>query len=113
MRTLKGPVGDSIHWDKEMIRKFLAEVKSWQNEHGIADQNIFIGECGVCREANGAQRYLLDVLDIFAEFRWNWAIFAFRDPEWDAMNYELGTDLDNMFVTEVSEFFARLKSYFK
>jgi cellulase (glycosyl hydrolase family 5)/glycosyl transferase family 2 len=106
-------LGDSIHWDKETIRNFLGEVKNWQIEHSIADQNIFVGECGVCREAAGAQRYLFDVLDLLTEFKWNWAVFAFRDPEWDAMNYELGTDLQNMFPTEASEFFARLKSYFK
>ena len=40
-------------------------------------------------------------------------MFAFRDAEWDAMNYELGTDLQNMFPIEVGEFFTRLKSYFK
>jgi glycosyltransferase involved in cell wall biosynthesis len=105
--------GDSIFWDKETIRTFLGEVKDWQTKHAIADQNIFVGECGVCREVAGAQRYLFDVLDILAEFRWSWAVFAFRDAEWDAMNYELGNELQNMLPTEGSEFFARLKSYFK
>jgi hypothetical protein len=41
------------------------------------------------------------------------AVFAFRDAEWDAMNYELDTDLQNMFPIEVGELFTRLKSYFK
>ena len=40
-------------------------------------------------------------------------MFAFRDTEWDAMNYELGDELQKMLPTEKSEFFARLKSYFK
>ena len=105
--------GDSIFWNKETIRTFLGEVKNWQISHGIADQNIFVGECGVCREVAGAQRYLFDVLDVLAEFRWSWAVFAFRDTEWDAMNYELGNELQNMLPTEASEFFVRLKSYFK
>jgi glycosyltransferase involved in cell wall biosynthesis len=105
--------GTSIHWDKETIRNFLGGVKKWQIEHRIADQNIFVGECGVCREGTGAQRYLFDVLDLLAELKWSWAVFAFRDAEWDAMNYELGTDLQNMFPIEVGEFFTRLKSYFK
>jgi glycosyltransferase involved in cell wall biosynthesis len=105
--------GDSIHWNRETIRHFLGQVKDWQIKHQIADQNIFVGECGVCREVAGAQRYLFDVLDLLAEFKWSWAVFAFRDAEWDAMNYELGTDLQNMFPTEASEFFARLKPYFK
>jgi glycosyltransferase involved in cell wall biosynthesis len=105
--------GDSIHWDKATIRSFLGEVKDWQIKHRVADQNIFVGECGVCREAAGAERYLFDVLDALAEFKWSWAAFAFRDPEWDAMDYELGTDMQNMFPTQASELFARLKSYFK
>jgi hypothetical protein len=105
--------GDSIYWDKETLRSLLGEVRNWQTKHRIANQNIFVGECGVCREVTGAQRYLFDVLDLFAEFKWSWAVFAFRDDEWDAMNYELGTDLQNMFPTKETEFFARLKSYFK
>ena len=54
-----------------------------------------------------------DVLDVLAEYRWSWAVFAFRDAEWDAMNYELGTKLQHMLPTGESEFFARMKSYFR
>jgi hypothetical protein len=48
-----------------------------------------------------------------AEFHWSWVAFAFRDAEWDAMNYELGADLHDMLPGKTSEFFARLKSHFK
>jgi hypothetical protein len=105
--------GDSVFWNKETIRTFLGEIKNWQIKHGIVDQNIFVGECGVSREVAGAQRYLFDVLDILVEFGWSWAVFSFRDAEWDAMNYELGHELQKMLPTEESEFFAHLKSYFK
>jgi len=104
---------ESIYWDRQTIRNLLEEVRNWQINHAIADSNIFVGECGACREAIGAQRYLVDVLNLFGAFKWSWALFSFRDPEWDAMNYELGTDLQNMFLTEESEFFACLKPYFK
>ena len=57
--------GDSTYWDKETIRAFLEEVRQWQLRHQIADRNIFVGECGVSREAAGAERYLFDVLEIF------------------------------------------------
>jgi glycosyltransferase involved in cell wall biosynthesis len=105
--------GGSIYWDKCTIRALLGEVKKWQIDHLIADRNILVGECGVSRDAVGGERYLFDVLDVLAEFHWSWAAFAFRDAEWDAMNYELGTDLHNMLPGKTSEFFARLKSYFK
>jgi glycosyltransferase involved in cell wall biosynthesis len=105
--------GDSTHWDREAIRAFLQEVRQWQLANKIPDRNIFVGECGISREAIGAERYLFDVLDILTEFAWRWAIFAFRDAEWDAMNYELGRDLQTMLPGQPSEFFSRLKSYFK
>jgi endoglucanase len=105
--------GDSTHWDRDAMRAFLQEVREWQLANKIPDRNIFVGECGVSREAVGAERYLFDVLDILNEFAWRWAIFAFRDGEWDAMNYELGMDLQSMLPGQPSEFFSRLKSYFK
>jgi|GEM_PF-1435003 len=105
--------GDSIYWDREAIRNFLLEVRQWQFRHRIADRNIFVGECGVSREAAGAERYLFDVLEIFREFRWNWAAFAFRDAEWDAMDYELGTDIQTMLPGQGSGLFERLTRYFK
>jgi glycosyltransferase involved in cell wall biosynthesis len=104
---------ESIYWDKGTIRTFLQEVKQWQLSHRIADRNIFVGECGVSREAAGAERYLFDVLDILTEFKWSWAAFAFRDAEWDAMNYELDTDLRTMLPGGTSGFFSRLKPYFR
>jgi hypothetical protein len=67
----------------------------------------------VCREVTGPQRYLFDVLDLFTKFKWSWPVLAFRDDEWDTMSYGLGTDLRKMFSTTETEFFVRLKSYFK
>jgi hypothetical protein len=107
------PYGGIKYWNKEALRAFLAEVKRWQDNNNIPNRNLFVGETGVSRELQGAQRYLLDLLELFKEFEWNWAIYAFRDEEWDAMNYELGTDIKNMFPTESNELFARLKTYFK
>jgi hypothetical protein len=104
---------ESIYWDKQTIRAFLQEVKQWQLSRGIPDRNIFVGECGVSREAAGAERYLFDVLEMFREFKWNWAAFAFRDAEWDAMNYELGTDIQTMLPGQGSALFDRLARYFK
>jgi glycosyltransferase involved in cell wall biosynthesis len=107
------PYGGIKYWNKEAMRVFLAEVKNWQNNNNIPNRNLFVGETGVSREVQGAQRYLLDLLDLFNELEWNWAIYAFRDEEWDAMDYELGTDIRNMFPTESNELFARLKTYFR
>jgi hypothetical protein len=107
------PYGGIKYWNKEAMRVFLAEVKNWQNNNNIPNRNLFVGEAGVSREVQGAQRYLLDLLDLFNELEWNWAIYGFRDEEWDAMDYELGTDIRNMFPTESNELFARLKTYFR
>ena len=51
----------------------------------------------VSRDAAGAERYLFDLLDVLAELHWSWVASAFRDAEWDAINYQLGVaDLQNM-----------------
>jgi hypothetical protein len=107
------PHGGTRYWNQAALRAFLAEVKRWQIKNNIPSRNLFVGEAGVSRELQGAQRYLVDLIELFNEFEWNWAIYAFRDTEWDAMDYELGTDINNMFPTESSELFARLKTYFR
>jgi glycosyltransferase involved in cell wall biosynthesis len=107
------PHGGTRYWNQGALRAFLAEVKSWQIKNNIPNRNLFVGEIGVSRELQGAQRYLVDLLELFNEFEWNWAIYAFRDTEWDAMDYELGTDINNMFPLESSELFGRLKTYFR
>ena len=52
---------------------------------------IVAGEFGVNRKAPGATRYFKDLIQIFDEEGLHWAFYSWREDEWDAMDYELGT----------------------
>ena len=40
-------------------------------------------------------------------------MFAFRDAEWDAMNYELGADIHTMLPGQSERVFRPIEAYFK
>ena len=104
---------DLIQIDKNMIYEFLKDsVYTWQLENGIPSSRILVGEFGICREVPGAQQYLKDALEIFKEFGWSWCLFSFRDEEWDAMDYELGTDINNMLNRSVTPLFLTVAEHF-
>lgn len=78
-------------WDRASLKSFLQPVRDWQQRWGIAPSRVLVGEVGVYRCNAGADRYLADALDVFAEAGWHWAFYAFREDHWDGMDYELGT----------------------
>jgi hypothetical protein len=104
---------DLVQVDKRMIYKFLKDsVYAWQKDNNISSSRIFVGEVGICREVPGAMEYLRDCLEIFKEFGWSWCLFSFRDEEWDAMDYELGSDLSNMLDRSLSPLFLTVAKHF-
>jgi len=87
-------------------------ICKWQLEHNIPSTRILIAEFGVCREVPGSQQYLTDLVQIFTEFKWSWMLFSFRDEEWDAMDYELGTNTDNMLERTANKLLLSVAGYF-
>jgi glycosyltransferase involved in cell wall biosynthesis len=106
------PWSEKRYWEKAALKELLSDVRDWQRRHQIRNENIFVGEFGVSRDVRGASEYLSDLIDIFREFGWSWTVFAFRDEEWDAMNYELGTDVRNMLIPEGNKLFDLLSANF-
>ena len=111
------------HWlncpyDKgEITRTFIYDllkdtVYNWQVKHCIPSNQILVAEFGICREVHGACEYLTDVLAIFQEFKWSWLLFSFRDDEWDALDYELGTDMNNMLYRSATKLFLNVAKHF-
>ena len=99
--------------DKQFLHQLLSDhVLSWQGKHGIPSSQILVAEFGICREIPGANEYLRDLVDIFKEFGWSWLLFSFRDEEWDAMDYELGEDIDNMLYRSPSDMFMSVGQHF-
>eukprot|EP00118_Oscarella_pearsei_P012896 m.98406 g.98406 ORF g.98406 m.98406 type:complete len:652 (+) comp36986_c0_seq1:15-1970(+) len=101
------------YWDQNALKEFLQPVVRFQQEFCIPSWRIFVGEFGCCREISGASQYLDDLIQIFGEQKWNWCIFSFRDLEWDAMDYELGSDIENMLNREQTELFMTVARHFR
>ena len=98
---------------KEFLHQLLSDhVWTWQERHSIPSSQILVAEFGICREIPGAIDYLCDLVDLFREFGWSWLLFSFRDEEWDAMDYELGGDTDNMLYRSPSDMFMSVGQYF-
>lgn len=91
-----GPVevGDAkrpIEWSAVELEHFLKPVTEWARRHRVPANRILVGEFGCDRTMPGAREYLGDLLDIFERQRWHWAFYAYREDEWDGMDYECGT----------------------
>ncbi|MBL0338984.1 MAG: cellulase family glycosylhydrolase [Rhodospirillaceae bacterium] len=84
--------GQTEHWDKKQLQKSVAQVILWSHRNQIRSRQILIGEIGVHRQACGAFDYLRDNIAIFNEHGWHWAFYAFREDQWDGMDYELPVD---------------------
>ena len=76
-------------WDREFLRRQLADVRKFQQEHGA---KIYVGEFSAIAWAEGADAYLRDCISIFEEYGWDWSYHAFR--EWAGWDVEKSAALD-------------------
>lgn len=73
---------NGVRYDKEQLRYELAPVIAFQKRYGA---RILVGEFSAARWSPGADRYLRDLIELFEEYRWDWAYHAFRESDaWDA-----------------------------
>ena len=114
-----GPVSRWVKYKPvkiELNRPSLSEllhstVRQWQLKHGVPSNRILVAEFGICRTVHGAKQYLTDLIEIFQGFGWSWLLFSFRDEEWDALDYELGTDSMNMLTRSPSDLFMSVAQH--
>lgn len=101
--------------DKPYLRQLLCDyVVSWQEKHSIPSTQILVAEFGICREVPGAQCYLADLVDLFTECGWSWLLFSYRDEEWDALDYELGSHRSNLLYRSTScDMFLSVARHFR
>lgn len=67
---------DGNRWNREKIIEALKPVRLFQQAHKV---NIFIGEFGLSPFVqDGGGQYLSDVIEIFTEYKWSWAVHNFR-----------------------------------
>lgn len=81
--------GEGVYWCAGTIDQYLKSVVRWQEKYKISSSRILVGEFGVFRYLNGAANYLEDLISIFNTNGWHWAVYSFREDNWDKMNYEL------------------------
>lgn len=99
-------------WDRDNILNYVSPVRQWQKKYEIPSSRVMVGEFGVCRDVEGAAQYLLDVISVFKECGWSWCLFSFRDNEWDAMDYELGTNSENHLYRHKSDLMMAIAEHF-
>lgn len=69
-------------WDKDMMRKNLAALRSFEKEHNAL---VYIGEFQSIRWAQGANKWVNDLADLLDEAGWSWTYFAYK-PDFDFWN---------------------------
>ncbi|MEK5430552.1 cellulase family glycosylhydrolase [Lysinibacillus sp. FSL R7-0073] len=77
-------------FDKTSLKDFLEPVAEWAEKHNIPNNRIIAEEFGINRMVDGADQYIKDLIDIFNDYGWHWAFYAFREDTWDGMDFELG-----------------------
>ncbi|MGN4125886.1 glycoside hydrolase family 5 protein [Lysinibacillus sphaericus] len=89
----KVKVGENLEeklFDKAALKEFLAPIEQWADKHNIPSNRIIAEEFGINRMVQGADQYITDLIEIFDEYGWHWAFYAFREDTWEGMDYELG-----------------------
>jgi aryl-phospho-beta-D-glucosidase BglC (GH1 family) len=65
------------NFNKEVLREYLLkDIGQFGRKNNI---QFNMGEFGAVRWADGAGRYIRDVIEIFEEFGYDWAFFAYSD----------------------------------
>jgi hypothetical protein len=86
------PVDDAVtrRWDRSAIAGQFDAVSAWVAKNGVPANRILVGEFGCDRRIKGCAQLFADTLAEVNARQWHWAFYAFREDEWDAMDYELG-----------------------
>lgn len=90
--------GEETYWDEDTIFEQLQKAKMWACDKGV---RLFVGEFGICRDVEGAPDYLKAVINSCKKLNITGLIFSYRDPCWEAMDYEFGQQADNFVKNKV------------
>ena len=85
----------------------MAPVRVFQQKYHVP---IFVGEFGCARFAPGVEDWLRDQMDLYEQYGWSWAYWAFR--EWDVMNIERSADPTDKVNHADSPLVRLFKTYF-
>ena len=102
------PGKQEVAWDKATLEARMAPVRVFQQKYHVP---IFVGEFGCARFAPGVEDWLRDQMDLYEQYGWSWAYWAFR--EWDVMNIERSADPTDKVNHADSPLVRLFKTYFE
>ena len=76
-------------WGRDDVAAHLQIGFDWAASHDISPNRVVVGEFGCMRRWDDCGTYLKDVLDIAEGAGVHWAFDAFREDEWEGMDYEI------------------------
>jgi len=86
---------DKQFWDSHKIKTLFQQTNEVISNFGLRSTQVFVGELGISRDIQGAQQYLHEMLQNCFENKWSVCLYAFREADWNIMDYELGIDINN------------------
>ena len=85
--------GGEVRWDSEVVAAHVGAAFDWAGAHGVPPTRVVAAEFGCMRRWPDCGTYLGDVIDAVERRGGHWAFYAFREDEWEGMDYELPTDM--------------------
>lgn len=85
--------GETLAWDAAAVQAHLDLAYDWAEAQGIPAAHVVTAEFGCMRRWADCGTYIGDVMDAVEARGGAWAFYAFREDEWEGMDYELPADL--------------------
>ena len=81
--------GTSLRWDEAAVRAHIDLAFDWADAQDLPPTRVVAAEFGCMRLWKDCGTYLGDVMEAIDGRGGHWAYYAFREDEWDGMDYEL------------------------
>ncbi|WP_299840850.1 cellulase family glycosylhydrolase [uncultured Paracoccus sp.] len=85
--------GGEMVWDRIAVADHIGAAFDWAEAQSVPPSRVVAAEFGCMRLWADCGTYLTDVIDAVEARGGHWAFYAFREDEWDGMDYELPADL--------------------
>lgn len=85
--------GGELTWDRAAVTAHIETAFDWAEGQGLPATRIVASEFGCMRRWPDCGAYLGDVLDAIDARSAHWAFYAFREDEWEGMDYELPSSM--------------------
>jgi len=82
----------TVAWTPDDFGRRLRPVAEWARRLEVPASRIVAAEFGCDRRVPGAREYLAQLVAQLNGQGWHWAFYSFRAPDWDGLDYELGTE---------------------